>query len=406
MSQKRILMLSAGAPSEQTSGLGDACQRIGEYLSQKVTLTIVQPDKVDAILTHTAKVETTLFSAQKIATIENDIVTETIRHQIASNISVYGYSTQTESDVSATGKTSEIKKQLDIYTQEIIKSVNKEVKTPNFDLVYAHDWFSFDAGMDLQAELKVPLVLHVHATEYDRNAFYQQSWVFELEKKAFEKADHIICVSEYSKKILIDQYTTDQNKISVAYLGHSPIKPVKKPSSFHEKIVLFVGRLTHQKGAMMFLEIAEKVNATNSNTRFVMAGDGDQFEDLVEASADTDIADRFHLTGYLDKDQVETLYAQADVLCMPSASEPFGLVAMEAAAAKLPIVLSANSGVAEVLPSARRVDPSDSQEFANAILDILAGDCEQVKDNQKALTDLTWESTGKHVLDTLLSHCS
>ena len=402
MSKKRILMLSAGTPNQHNSGVGIACHHICNYLSKKSNLTIAQPSEIAELKPEEIK-STSEFSKKSIISIEKEIFSETIRHQIDSSLSIYGYDTvTTKNKTEKVFEKSTIKKELAIYTKEIIESV----QNTSFDVIYAHDWISFQAGIELKKRFNIPLVLHVHSLEYDRNPFYENSWVYQLEKDALEAADGILCVSSYSKNIIQEEYGINNYKIKTIHLGHILTNFPKAENPFPEQLVLFVGRLTNQKGTHNLLSIAEKVFAKNPKTRFMIAGDGDIYETIISASAKSMVAENFHMTGYLEQDKLDQLYAMADVFCMPSLSEPFGLVALEAANAGLPMVLSENSGVSEIFSSANTVAPNDLDNFSKAILELLSNkkkSQQQIKKNKEVLTTLTWNSTGNEILNFLTS---
>ena len=205
---------------------------------------------------------------------------------------------------------------------------------------------------------------------------------------------------------MIDAYGIPKDKIHVVYHGHAHHKHVVSKSPFTEKIVLFVGRLSGQKGPMQFLDIAEKVYEQYPNSRFVMSGDGDLYKKLIEAGASSAIANRFHITGYLEEDDLQKIYAIADVYCMPSFSEPFGLTALEAADAGLPLVLSDKCGAAELLPQAALADPANVDQFAKEIVAILQDPAKskvQAKANKEKVKGLTWQRSASEILSVVES---
>lgn len=399
MSRKNVLMLGPGEPGRLTSGLGKAADEISQFLAKHTYLTIIQPDDLDAL----DAIENNISLSKQKINIEDfsdfNVISEVSKINIESSISPY-WTDQNSTRSESENITHPLFDQLIQVSQEIVKATER-IK---YDVIYAHDWITFRAAIDIKAKLNKPLVLHVHSLDYDRNCGNSSSWVFDLEKEAFDKADKIICVSNYSKGIIEKIYEVDSEKIEVVHNGHTPKAYPKSSSPFKEKVVLFVGRLTGQKGPTKFLEIAEKVNEIYPNSRFIMAGEGDLYKSLIEAGAHSEIADKFHITGYLGEPDLMKLYAMADVYCMPSVSEPFGLTALEAAGAELPLVLSTNSGAAEVMTGALLSDFDDTDTFARHIVSILKDNKtakKLVKENSEILPRLNWETTNAKILKSI-----
>jgi len=393
-------MLGPGEPGSLTSGLGKAADEISQYLADYTYLTIVQPDNLDSL----DAIENNISLSKQKISIDDfsdfNVISEISKINVAASISPY-WSDQNASRL----ETKEIKSHpLFDQLQDVSKDIVKVTERINHDVIYAHDWITFRAAIDIKAKYKKPLVLHVHSLDYDRNCGKSKSWVFDLEKEAFQKANVIICVSEYSKAIIEKEYGVDPSKIQVIHNGYHQKPKTKTKSPFKEKVVLFVGRLTGQKGPTKFLEIAERVNELYPNSRFIMAGEGDLYKSLIEAGAHSEIANKFHITGYLDEPDLLKLYAMSDVYCMPSVSEPFGLTALEAAGAGLPLVISENSGAAEVMTGALLSKFDDSETFAKHIVSILKDEkkaIELAKINSALLPNLSWEKTNVQILAIL-----
>lgn len=391
---KNILMIGPGKPNTTTSGLGIAALEISTFLRQHSKLVLLQPEEV--IIKDDASGNVSK-SGERFSDFQ--VLQDLASLSVGSGLSPYWYQTSSEAEVSKK-EDSAVYKELVNYSD----SITAAAESYDFDLIYAHDWVSFTAAMHLKAKSKKPLVLHVHSLDYDRSGKNSNSWVFHLEKEAFQKADTIIVVSEYTKQVMISAYHASPAKIQVVHNGYSPKKYPSKKSPFKEKIVLFVGRLTGQKGAQQFLRIAEMVSEKHPKTRFVMVGDGDLYAALVESGAKSSVAGKFHLTQYLTGDDLLQAYAMADVFCMPSVSEPFGLTALEAAGAGVPVVLSKNSGVSEVLPHALIADPDNPVEFANHIVEILKSGkvAKQLGDaGKKQVKELTWKKSNEKILSIL-----
>jgi len=251
-----------------------------------------------------------------------------------------------------------------MYSREAIKASRET----HFDVIHAHDWLTAIAALKIRKQSGKPLIFHVHSLSYDRAGPDEQGRIYNLEKQALQKADRVIAVSHYTKKICIDYYNADPEKISVVHNGISPIAAYRRPKPFLDHLVVFLGRMTRQKGPSHFLEIALKVLSQNSNVRFVLAGTGDQLQALMAKSIRLGIADRCHFTGFLGREKIHNLLSMADVYCMPSVSEPFGLSALEAAQFGVPTVISKQSGAAEILTKAETIDAFDTEQMARGIL--------------------------------------
>jgi glycosyltransferase involved in cell wall biosynthesis len=269
-----------------------------------------------------------------------------------------------------------------------------------FDIIHCHDWMTMLAGIELKKRTKKPLVIHIHSLEYDRFGMSENNWVIDVEKYGMEHADHIIPVSKYTGNVAEKYYHTLHNKITPIYNGVYHINEYKKVKPFPEKMVLFIGRLTQQKGPETFLSIAEKVYQQYPNVRFVMAGTGELLEPIIENSAFKHLGTRFHFTGFINRDQINDLLSQADVYCMPSKSEPFGLSAVEAVQFKVPCVLSKQSGVAEIIQGALKADHSDIDRMAKHIYMLLKDEkfAKTVADNAyKDLQNYSWDITAMQI---------
>ncbi len=238
----------------------------------------------------------------------------------------------------------------------------------DFDIIHAHDWLTYEAGIAIKKASGKPLVIHVHATEYDRSGGTVNPRVYNIEKHGMDEADAIITVSNLTRDICVDKYGADPQKITTVYnaVDFRPQKhEVRKRDG--EKIVTFLGRITYQKGPEYFLHAAYKVLERADNVRFVMAGNGDMFHAMIKTAARLGIADRFHFTDFLNRDEVRQLFSISDVFVMPSVSEPFGIVPLEALKSGVPVIISNQSGVSEVLRHALKVDYWDVDSMADAI---------------------------------------
>ena len=247
--------------------------------------------------------------------------------------------------------------------------VSEKVKG-NYDLIHCHDWLTMKAGVALKEKMGVPLVISVHSTEYDRSGWlYPNDWFINIEKEGMEKADRIIAVSHFTKRVIVDKYGINPDKISVVHNAVYPLGEGEK-----QNIVLFLGRLTIQKGPEFFLKAAKKVLEHGENARFVVAGMGDMFPSLIDKAVDMGISNNVIFTGLLTEEEVEHIYRIASVYVMPSVSEPFGITALEAISAGTPTIVSKTAGVAEAFKNCLRVDFWDTDEMANKIISLLRYD--------------------------------
>jgi len=267
-----------------------------------------------------------------------------------------------------------------------------------YDLVHCHDWLTMKAGVALKNKMGVPLVLTVHSTEYDRSGWlYPNQWFIDIEREGMEKADKIIAVSSFTKRVIVDKYGIIPDKISVVHNAVYPIGEGEK-----QNIILFLGRLTIQKGPEFFLRAAQKVLEYEPGCRFVVAGMGDMLPRLIDQAVDMGISDKIVFTGLLTEEEVKHIYQIASIYVMPSVSEPFGITALEAASAGTPIIVSKTAGVSEAFRNCFRVDFWDTDEMANKILSLLKYEplLSTMKEHGKQEIQLfTWDRVAEKTLD-------
>ncbi len=240
----------------------------------------------------------------------------------------------------------------------------------DFDIIHAHDWLTFPAAMALKKACKKPLVVHFHSTEFDRaGGHFGNEMVHEIEYYASHMADKIIAVSKRVKDWIVNEYYVPEEKVEVVYNAVEKISPPEEKRSGH--VVLYVGRLSLMKGPDYFLRAAKRV-LEKEKAYFVIVGQGEMMHQLMEEACALGIADRVLFTGFIDRETlVNKFYRYADVLVMPSLSEPFGLTALEAIANRVPVIVSKQSGVAEVVKNCLKVDFWDVDEMANKIIALL-----------------------------------
>lgn len=250
------------------------------------------------------------------------------------------------------------------------------VRDQTFDVIHAHDWMTFPAGLAVAGMTGKPLVVHVHSTEFDRSGVHVDQRIYDIERRGVHGAIKVIAVSHLTKNMLVHHYGLDSGKIEVVYNaveinGNGPFDEEKYSIKRGEKIVLFLGRVTMQKGPEYFLAAAKKVLEMMDNVKFVMAGSGDMIRRTIELAARMGIGHKVLFTGFLRGQDVERVYKLADLYVMPSVSEPFGIATLEALANDVPVLISKQSGVSEVIHHALKVDFWDINEMANKIIAVL-----------------------------------
>ena len=273
-----------------------------------------------------------------------------------------------------------------------------------FDIIHSHDWLTYPAGIHAKQVSGKPLVIHVHATDFDRSRGNVNPTVYAIEKNGMDHADHIMCVSELTRQTVINKYYQDPHKVSTVHNAVTPLAqeildiiPEKKPN---EKVVTFLGRLTMQKGPEYFVEAASLVLQRTKNIRFCMAGNGDMMEKMIRLVASRGIADRFHFPGFMKGKQVYECLKASDVYVMPSVSEPFGISPLEAMQCNVPSIISKQSGCAEILDKCIKVDYWDIHALADAMYAICTYPSlyQYLHDEGKVEVDgITWEDVGLKV---------
>lgn len=274
----------------------------------------------------------------------------------------------------------------------------------DFDIIHAHDWMTYPAGIAAKQASGKKLIVHVHATEFDRSGEHVNQTVYDIERMGMHMADHIIAVSHRTKKIVTDHYGIHPDKVSVVHNGAIENEEIENQMQrpFKDKMVLFLGRITSQKGPSYFVEAANKVLKKKKNVRFIMAGDGDLMNKMVRRVAELKIGHRFHFTGFLRGDALTNIFKISDLFIMPSVSEPFGIVPVEAMRHEVPVIVSKQSGVAEILPDALKVDFWDVELLTKQILEILNNPAKtkrMIQKNNELVKELNWDKPAERVLE-------
>ena len=420
-------MLGWEFPPVINGGLGVACLGLAKAMRQHVDLTVILPksdpgfvvENVDLVGLNNLKIEE-VYSFESYSS-EYEIFEDV--SFVESSILAYGSDSATrtvhkveKSTVKRTETKEEtLKRDLttfnfgELYGDDLIDRVQQYAhytvqlaKQKDFDVIWAHDWMTYLAGIEIKKMSGKPLAIHVHATTYDRGGENARGWVYDIEKYGMQEADVIIPVSHYTGDVCKNHFGAQFEKVKPVHNGVEWVDAHREEKSFPEALVLFLGRITGQKGPEKFLEIADKVIKKNRKVRFVMAGNGDQLKSIIESGAYKHIGDKFHFTGFLNKEKVNRLLSMTDVYCMPSVSEPFGLSALEAAQFGIPVILSKQSGAGEVLTGALKTDFWDVDLTAQYIIDLVSDkelSSKVVANCKKNLESLTWENASGKILD-------
>lgn len=281
-------------------------------------------------------------------------------------------------------------------------------RTEQFDIIHAHDWLTYPAGIHAKNVSGKPLVIHVHATDFDRSRGNVNPTVYSIEKDGMDHADCIMCVSELTRQTVINHYYQDPAK---CFVMHNAVYPLsddikdfvnQRNEEKHrkEKVVTFIGRITMQKGPEYFVEAAVQVLQRTQNIRFCMAGSGDMMSSMIEMVAQRGIADRFHFPGFMKGRQVYEALRDSDVYVMPSVSEPFGISPLEAMQCGVPSIISKQSGCAEILNNCIKVDYWDINAMSDAMYSICTNDAlyQYLKEEgRKEVDQITWEKVGERI---------
>ena len=298
------------------------------------------------------------------------------------------------------------------YPDNLLEEINNYsivagviARTVPCDVIHSHDWLTYPAGIHAKQVTGKPLVIHVHATDFDRSRGNVNPTVYGIERDGMNNADHIITVSELTRRTVIEKYGQDPAKVTTVHNAVEPlsdeIRNIKMPRG-KDKVITFLGRITMQKGPEYFVEAASMVLHKTHNVRFVMAGSGDMMEKMIRLAADRDIADRFHFTGFLKGRQVYEMLADSDVYVMPSVSEPFGISPLEAMQMGVPSIISKQSGCAEILENVIKVDYWDVHAMADAMFALVNYPAlhNHLRDNGLAEIDtIQWNKAGAKVIN-------
>ncbi len=384
----KVLMFGWEFPPHITGGLGTACYGLTKGLAkQNVEVIFVVPKAYGDEDTEVVNIRNASDIPFELTEDEHKEYWERVKYmEVGSNIIPYvepeTYSRQYEENRKkgesftsrVFSKHYEFSGQYGINLMEEVARYALIASTialkEDFDVIHAHDWLTYPAGIAAKNASGKKLIVHMHATEFDRTGGNVNQQVYDIERQGMEAADMVITVSNLTRNIVIEKYGIDPGKVvtvhnAVDHPASTENNGYKK--AFNEKLVTFLGRITFQKGPDYFVEAAQKVLQKDPNVRFVMAGSGDMLIKIIKRAAALKITDRFHFAGFLKGKDVNRVFAMSDVFVMPSVSEPFGIVPLEAMRSSVPVIISKQSGVAEVLHHAVKVDFWDIDAMADAI---------------------------------------
>jgi glycogen synthase len=427
----RVLMFGWEFPPHITGGLGTACYGLTKGLAKKnIEVIFVVPKAFG----DEDKSSIRLVAAEDIDVSHTKVEMEEFWRkihylEISSNIIPYvdpeeyqKLIEQSELEKTLNKETSSSRKfkfsgkyginLMDEVTRYALIATNLAINQ-KFDVIHAHDWLTYPAGIAAKMISGKPLVVHVHATEYDRSGENVNQSVFEIERRGMTVADKVITVSNLTRNIVITKYGIPEEKVvtvhnAVEFSNDYDFEEYNK--KLPEQIVTFLGRITYQKGPDYFVEAANKVLMKNENVRFVMAGSGDMMNRMIRRVAELGISHKFHFTGFLKGSDVNKMFQLSDVYVMPSVSEPFGISPLEAMRSNVPVIISKQSGVAEVLKYALKIDFWDIDAMADSIYGLLSYKALSnffIKYGQDEVNNLKWENAAdgvKGVYESMISN--
>ncbi|MCD4771054.1 glycosyltransferase family 4 protein [archaeon] len=285
--------------------------------------------------------------------------------------------------------------------------VSTIVDDEEFDVVHAHDWTTFPAAIQASEQMKKPLIVHMHITGFDKSGGNGvDPHIYAIEKEGMEKADKIIAISEKVKRGLVKNYGINPSKIEIVYHAKVDVGPDTNfdfpKFKSKNKVVLYAGRMTMQKGPEYFIDVAKKVVNFYKNVIFIMIGSGDQMNQMIRKTAEMGLQDKFLFHGFYSRDDANKFFSMADVFVMPSVSEPFGLVPFEAISKNTPSIISKQSGVSEILNNVFKVDFWDIDKMANQIVSLLKYNelhNTMKKEGLDELNKLTWDEPARRCVD-------
>jgi len=441
-SKLKVLTLGWEFPPLLTGGLGIACYGLAKALSKLVDLTVIVPQSNPELPIESFQ----LIGLNHIPFTREEGMQESLLEHLQYNYEDFAtvkkigidlnpypsYQTQVYREISISKnqtlhlepivelKASEaydLFQDKDIYGPNIMRKVAaytevvcRLAESIPFDIIHCHDWITFAAGIKLKEKTGKPLVVHIHSLESDRVHPDARNDVYYLEQAGMQMADKVLPVSQFTAENIVQFYGIDPNKIIPVHNGIEPVRKFRsKKENPAEKWVVFLGRVTRQKGPFMILETALKLVKRMPNVKFYVAGLGDQLGHLKYLVEQTGMDKYFVFTGFISKKEVGELLSRADVYFMPSISEPFGLSALEAAQFDVPCVISKQSGVSELMPNALKADYWDTNKFSDLLYAILNFDGISetlVSLTRKDLEKINWDRAANTVFEKVYQEFS
>ncbi len=398
-------------PPYNSGGLGVACSGLAKNLAKNgIDVIFVLPKNIP-VSSDFMKI---VFAEKKPGTFFKMRTVETL---LSGYVDPTGYNAILQKTVNREGKC--------IYGATLYDEVlryselSREIaQDEDFDIIHAHDWLSFPSGIEARRVSGKPLIVHVHATEFDRGGGKGVNQkVYDIEREGLHQADGIIAVSNYTKNILVQHYDISPHKVNVVHNGvgeENVLVDKEITNKLHNlkssgtKIVLYVGRLTLQKGVDYFLKSAAQVLKYDKNITFLISGSGDMEKQLICMAAELGISDKVLFTGWLKGAELVEVYRAADLLVMPSVSEPFGLIPLESMMNGTPALISKQSGVSEAISHALKVDFWDTDEITNKILAVLKNDSLQEhlsSEGEQEVKKINWHEAAKNCVSIYNKFC-
>jgi glycosyltransferase involved in cell wall biosynthesis len=434
----KVLMFGWEFPPFKSGGLGTACYGLTRALSKndvKVTFVIpkapydIKAEFVDLLVAKNVEIEQSQEQSRQecdpnieIKTI-NSIITPYMtfaeydfelskvnREKLKKMIRIKS-STTNSKDEAVYGEN------LGLEVMQYTQKAKLIAAMTDFDVINCHDWMTYRAGIEAKKMSGKPLVAHVHATEFDRCAYGVNQQVYEMERDGFENADLIIANSHLTKRNVVEHYGIEPEKVKVVHLGIEQNEKeyttqISKSKKSFDKTVLFLGRVTYQKGPDYFLKAAKEVLKFEPDTKFVIAGDGDMLPNTIKMACDLGISKNVSFTGFLKGKDVHKAFQMADVYVMPSVSEPFGLTPLESVKNGTPTIISNQSGISEVFNNTLKCDFWDVNQLTNKIVNVLRYNAlrnELVHNAKEEVRQMDWETPAiksKHVFKEAIERFS
>ncbi|MBN2788586.1 MAG: glycosyltransferase family 4 protein [Candidatus Delongbacteria bacterium] len=394
----RVLMFTWEFPPLISGGLGTACYGIVKGLLKKgIEVDLVLPSKEEIYFPLRKESDADELPVKFISISKQEEYFKEVFHSVSEKYSYLGLDTIPESYFN--------KAEITTYFEELTRSYTYSTKVPfkkiienlegtedifekvkeftmraekyarilDFDIIHAHDWLTYSAGIIARSISGKKLVTHIHATEFDRAGGGGDIRIHNIEYSGMTEADSVIAVSRYTAEMVISRYLIDTGKVSIVHNAHNiNVRGyINRKKIFKDPVVLFLGRITLQKGPDYFLEASKRILKEFPKVRFIMAGAGDMERKIVHRSAKYRLKNRFLFTGFLNGEHVAEMFTNSDIYVLSSVSEPFGIAPLEAMSYGLATIISKQSGVAEVIQNAVKVDFWDVDLLTSSILDLL-----------------------------------